>query len=196
MGGPVGDAALDTLFRGAHTAYAWTDRAVDASVLRALYDLVKLGPTSANCSPARFAFCATPAARERLAACASENNAPRIRTAPVTVVIGMDMAFHERLPQLFPFADARSWFAGDDAKIAETAMRNSALQGAYLIVAARALGLDAGPMSGFDKAAVDAAFWAGTTIETNFLCSLGYGDPASFNPRAPKLSFEEAAAVL
>lgn len=196
MAEPVDDATLDTLFRGAHTAYAWTDRVVGVEMLHALYDLVKLGPTSANSSPARFAFCTTPAARERLAACASANNAPRIHAAPVTVVIGMDLAFHDRLPQLFPFADARSWFAGDDAKIAETAMRNSALQGAYLIVAARALGLDAGAMSGFDKAAVDAAFWAGTTIETNFICALGYGDPASFNPRAPKLSFEDAAAVL
>ena len=195
MAGRLDDAALDTLFRHAHTAYKWTDRPVAEATLRELYDLVKLGPTSANSSPARLIFCTGDEAKAKLAAAASANNRPRILAAPVTVIIGHDRAFFERLPELFPFADARSWFAGNDALAAETAFRNGALQGAYLILAARALGLDAGPMSGFDKAAVDAAFWAGTTVETNFICSLGYADPAGNNPRAPKLAFEDAAAI-
>jgi len=196
MGTALDAAALGTLFTEAHTAYGWTDKAVGEDLLHALYDLVKDGPTSANSSPARFAFCTTPEARERLAACVSENNAPRVRAAPVTVVIGMDKLFYDRLPELFPFADARSWFANDTVVAASTAMRNSSLQGAYLILAARALGLDAGPMSGFDTAAVDAAFWAGTSVETNFICSLGYADPALNNPRPPKLAFEDAAQIL
>lgn len=196
MGTPLDAAALGTLLTEAHTGYGWTDRPVGEDLLRALYDLVKMGPTSANCSPARFAFCTSTEARERLAGCAAENNRPRIRAAPVTVVIGMDMAFYDRLPELFPFADARSWFANDARVAAQTAFRNSSLQGGYLILAARALGLDAGPMSGFDKAAVDAAFWADTTVETNFICSLGYADHALDNPRPPKLSFEDAAQIL
>ncbi|QXQ06057.1 malonic semialdehyde reductase [Sphingosinicellaceae bacterium] len=196
MAHPIGDAALDTLFRQAHTAYKWTDRPVPEATLRELYDLVKLGPTSANASPARLIFCTSDDARGRLAAHVSANNRPRVLAAPVTVIIGHDMEFHERLPELFPFADARSWFAGNDALIAETAMRNGSLQGAYLILAARALGLDTGPMSGFDIPAVDADFWAGTTVRTNFICSLGYGDPAGNNPRAPKLAFEDAAQIL
>ena len=196
MGTPLDDAGLDTLFRNAHTAYGWTDTPVTEVELRNLYDLVKLGPTSANASPARFAFCTTPEARERLAACVSANNAPRVRAAPVTVVIGMDMAFPDRLPELFPFADARAWFAGNDALIAETALRNASLQGAYLILAARALGLDAGPMSGFDKGSVDAAFWAGTSVQTDFICSIGHADVTKNNPRAPKLAFEDAAQIL
>ncbi len=191
----VDSAALDTLFRGAHTAYKWTDRAVSPDTLRALYDLVKLGPTSANCSPARFIFC-TGETRARLATHVSANNQPRVLAAPVTVVIGMDLDFAERLPFLFPFADARAWFAGNEQLTRDTALRNASLQGAYLIVAARALGLDCGPMSGFDKAAVDAEFWAGTKVETDFICSLGYADHSGDNPRAPKLAFEDAATIL
>lgn len=196
MSTPLDTTALATLFADAHTAYAWTDRAVEPALLHALYDVIKDGPTSANSSPARYAFCTSTEARERLAACVSENNAARVRAAPVTVVIGMDMLFYDHLPELFPFADARSWFANDPALAATTALRNSSLQGAYLILAARALGLDAGPMSGFDKDAVDAAFWAGTTVETNFICSLGYADHAHDNPRPPKLAFEDAAQIL
>lgn len=196
MAATVDATALATLFADAHTAYGWTDRPVEPALLHTLYDLVKVGPTSANSSPARFAFCTSVAARERLAACVSANNAPRVRAAPVTVVIGMDMLFYDRLPELFPYAEARSWFAHDPVVAIATALRNSSLQGAYLIVAARALGLDAGPMSGFDKDAVDAAFWAGTTVETNFLCSLGYADHALDNPRPPKLGFEDAAQIL
>ena len=196
MAGRIADSALDTLFRAAHTAYRWTDRPVDEAVLRELYELVKLGPTSANSSPARFLFVTGSEAKATLAAAASENNRPRVLAAPVTVIIGNDHAFPDRLPELFPFADARSWFAGNDALIAETAMRNGSLQGGYLILAARALGLDAGPMSGFDAAAVDAAFWAGTRVRTNFICGLGHADPAGNNPRAPKLAFEDAARFL
>lgn len=195
MADRLDDAALDTLFRAAHTAYKWTDRQVSEATLRELYDLVKVGPTSANSSPARFLF-VTGEQRSRLAAHVSENNRPRVLAAPVTAIIGMDMEFHEKLPQLFPFADARSWFAGNAALIEETAFRNASLQGAYLILAARALGLDAGPMSGFDKPAVDAEFWAGTPVRTDFICSLGYADPAGNNPRAPKLAFEDAAQIL
>jgi len=156
---------------------------------------VKLGPTSANCSPARFVFC-TGDARARLAPHVSANNRPRVLAAPVTVVIGMDLDFAEKLPFLFPFADAKAWFTGNEQLIRETAFRNTSLQGAYLIIAARALGLDCGPMSGFDKAAVDAEFWAGRKVETDFICSLGYADHAADNPRAPKLAFEDAATIL
>lgn len=195
MAEPLDAAALDTLFREAHTAYKWTDRPVTEATLRELYDLVKFGPTSANSSPARFVF-VTGDYRERLAAHVSENNRPRVLAAPVTVVIGMDLKFYDRLPELFPFADARSWFAHDKAVADATAFRNTSLQGAYLILAARALGLDAGPKSGFDKAAVDAEYWAGTTVETDFICSLGYADHSGDNPRAPKLAFEDAAQIL
>lgn len=191
----IDDAALDRLFRQAHTAYKWTARPVGEDTLRALYDLVKLGPTSANSSPARFIF-ATGAARERVAAHVSESNRPRVLAAPVTVVIGYDLEFGEKLPFLFPFADARAWFAGNEKLTHDTAFRNASLQGAYLIIAARALGLDAGPMSGFDAPAMDAEFWSGTAVRTDFICSLGYADHSADNPRAPKLAFEDAAQIL
>ncbi len=190
------DAALDTLFRDARTHYGWADTPVTPADLEALYDLVKMGPTSANCSPARFVFATSPAARERLAALSSGNNAEKIRQAPVTAIIGFDMAFADQLPRLFPHTDARSWFEGKPELTRETAFRNSSLQGAYFILAARALGWDTGPMSGFDKAGVDAAFWSGTTVETNFICSLGRGTDKGLHPRQPRLSFEEAATIL
>lgn len=189
------DSALDTLFRTARTYYSWADTPVGDDDLRRLYDLAALGPTSANASPARFVFCRSVAAREQLAACVSAANAPKVREAPVTVIIGMDLEFHEKLPHLFPHADARSWFAGNDAAIRETTFRNSSLQGAYLMLAARAMGLDCGPMSGFDRAAVDAAFFAGTTVETNFLCSIGHGTADKLFPRLPRLPFDEAARL-
>jgi len=189
-------AGLDALFRTARTYYSWADTPVDDEDLRRLYDLAALGPTSANGSPARFVFCRSRDARDRLAACASADNAAKVRSAPVTVIIGMDLDWHERLPKLFPHADARAWFAGKTAAIHETALRNSSLQGAYLIMAARALGFDCGPLSGFDKAAVDAAFFAGTRIETNFLCSLGHGTADALFPRLPRLGFDEAAQLV
>lgn len=191
----VEDQALATLFTDARTQNAWLPTEVSDDTLRQLYDLVKFGPTSANSSPARFIFCKSEAARAKLAACAGEKNGPKVLQAPVTVIIGMDMAFHEQLPKLFPHTDARSWFAGNDELIASTAFRNSSLQGGYLILAARALGLDCGPMSGFDKAQVDAAFWAGTRVETNFICSIGHGSGEMLFPRSPRLSFEEACRI-
>ena len=190
------DTALDRLFRTARTYYSWDETPITDADIRALYDLVILGPTSANCEPARFVFCRTPEARERLAACASANNADKIRAAPVTAIIGMDMEFYEKLPVLFPPADARSWFVGSEAAIRETAMRNSSLQGAYLITAARALGFDTGPMSGFDKAKVDAEFFAGTKVEANFICSIGVGTTEKLFPRLPRLSFEDATTLI
>ncbi len=194
---PALDAtALDTLFLEARTRYAWAPTPVDDATLHTLYDLVKMGPTSANCSPARFLFVRTDEARERLAARVSSSNAPKVRSAPVTAIIGYDTRFYDRLPELFPHADARSWFAHSPAVAQETAFRNSSLQAGYFILAARSLGLDAGPMSGFDKAGVDAEFWAGTTVETNLICSIGHGTDEGVFPRLPRLAFDEVARIL
>lgn len=192
----VDAAALDLLFRNARTQNDWTDKAVTVQQLQTIYDLLKMGPTAANSSPARFIFCTSEDARNRLAAICSATNGEKVRQAPVTVIIGMDMEFHERLPELFPHTDARSWFVGKDAMIRESAMRNSSLQGAWLITAARAIGLDAGPMSGFNKEAVDKEFWAGTKVETNFICSLGYGSGEKVFARSPRLAFEDACRIL
>ena len=182
----------DQLFTHARTQNGYLDQAVPDSTVLALYELLKWGPTSANSSPARFVFVRSPDAKARLAACVSPANQPKVMSAPVTAIVGMDMAFYEQLPQLFPHTDARAWFVGNTALIESTAMRNSSLQGAYLMMAARALGLGCGPMSGMDTAKVDAAFWAGTTVKTNFICTLGHGDPAKVLPRSPRLSFEQA----
>jgi 3-hydroxypropanoate dehydrogenase len=188
--------STEQLFTQARTQNGFKPSAVSDEQLRALYELLKWGPTSANCSPARFQFVRSAQAKEKLLACVSPANAPKIEQAPVTAIIGMDMAFHDKLPQLFPHTDARAWFAGNDAKIAETAFRNSSLQGGYFIIAARALGLGCGPMSGFDAAKLDAAFWSGTTVKTNFICTLGEGDPAKVMARSPRLSFEEACTFV
>ena len=184
------------LFTDARTQNGYLDVPVPDSQLRALYDLLKFGPTAANACPARFKFVRSAEAKAQLAACAALSNVAKIGQAPVTVIVGMDMAFYEQLPKLFPHADARAWFVGKDAAIQETAMRNGSLQGGYMILAARALGLDCGPMSGFDAAKVDAAFWAGTPVKTNFLCTLGTGDPAKLFPRSPRLSFDEACSLV
>lgn len=186
----------ETLFTQARTQTGFLDKPVSEATLRALYDLLKWGPTSANCSPARFLFVQSAQAKQRLMACMDADNVRKVREAPVTVVIGMDLAFYEYLPTLFPHTDARSWFEGKPEKIMETAFRNSTLQGAYLIVAARAVGLDCGPMSGFDSARVDAEFWSGTSVRSNFVCCLGQGDPARVFPRNPRLSFEQACQLL
>jgi 3-hydroxypropanoate dehydrogenase len=156
---------------------------------------MKWGPTSANTSPARIIFVKTPEAKARLLECMNPGNVEKTRSAPVTAIVGMDMAFYEQLPRLLPHADAKSWFEGKPALIEGTAFRNSSLQGGYLIIAARALGLDCGPMSGFDAARLDAAFWAGTTVKTNFVCNLGHGDPAKVFPRSPRLAFDEACRI-
>jgi len=185
----------EQLFTQARSHNAWLAQPVGDATLQALYELVKWGPTSANCSPARLVFAKSDEAKARLATCMSQGNRHKVEQAPVTVVIGMDLAFVDTLPQLFPHVDARPWFAGDAPKIAETAFRNSSLQGGYLILAARALGLDCGPMSGFDAGRVDAEFWAGTAVKTNFVCSLGHGDPKGLFARSPRLSFDQACRI-
>jgi|TARA_R100000501_G_scaffold17834_1_gene34207 nitroreductase len=191
----LSDRDLDLIFREARTYNAWSDKPVSKVELHAIYELMRMGPTSANSSPARLVFCQSEESREKLAQCASEGNQEKIRSAPVTVIIGEDMEFYEKLPQLFPHADAKSWFTGSPELIEETAFRNSSLQGAYLIIAARALGLDCGPMSGFDKDKVKQAFFEGTTIRPNFLCSLGHGTTENLFPRSPRLSFNEACEI-
>ena len=183
------------LFTEARTQNGYLDQPVPDAQLRALYDLLKFGPTAANSCPARFVFVRSPEAKARLLDCVSPGNVAKIQQAPVTVIVGMDLAFHDKLPQLFPHVDARAWFAGKDALIQESAFRNSSLQGGYMIIAARALGLDCGPMSGFDKAKLDAAFFAGTAVKSNFICTLGRGDPSKVFERNPRLSFEEACTL-
>jgi 3-hydroxypropanoate dehydrogenase len=191
----LGDAALDQLFREARTHYDWQTEPLPETLLHELFALLKLGPTSANCSPARFIFCVSDEAREKLAACVSDGNKAKVRQAPATVIVGMDLDFVDHLPRLFPHTDAASWFRGNDALIRETAFRNSTLQGAWLIMAARSLGLDTGPMSGFDKEKVDRAFWADTRIETNFICSIGHRTGENLYPRAPRFAFGEVCAI-
>ncbi len=185
----------ERLFTEARTQNGYLPTPVPDETLTALYDLLKWGPTAANSGPARFVFVRSASARERLLACMSPGNQAKVREAPVTVIIGMDLAFHDQLPRLFPHTDARSWFADKPALIESTALRNSSLQGAYLMLAARALGLDCGPMSGFEGPALDAAFWAGSAVRTNFVCTLGHGDPAKVMPRSPRLAFEEACRL-
>jgi 3-hydroxypropanoate dehydrogenase len=190
------DACLDQIFGEARTHNAWLDNDVPDALLHELIDLVKLGPTSANCSPARFVFVKSREAKDRLKPLLSEGNREKTMKAPVCAIIGYDLDFYEYLPKLFPHTDARSWFAGKPEKILDTAFRNGTLQGAYLIMAARALGLDCGPMSGFDNKGVDREFFAGTNIKSNFLCSLGYGDESQLFPRSPRFDFDEMARII
>ncbi len=196
MAQPLNDAALDQLFRTARTYNGYLDKAVTTEQLDAIWELMKYGPTSANCLPARLIWCVSQEAKEKLAALTMPSNGEKILSAPVSVIIGMDMEFYEQLPELFPHADARSWFAGNDAMIHSTAFRNSTLQGAYFMLAARALGLDTGPMSGFSNDAVDAAFFAGTKVKSNFISTLGYGDPASIFDRSPRPGFDRFNTVV
>ncbi|MGF6641094.1 malonic semialdehyde reductase [Paraburkholderia sp. MM6662-R1] len=192
----LSDQALAQLFRDARTHNGWQNKPIDDAVLRELMELVLLGPTSANSSPGRFVFVRTPKGKEKLRPALSAGNLEKTMAAPVTVIVAMDMAFYKYLPKLFPHADARSWFVGNERLIADTAFRNSTLQGGYLILAARALGLDTGPMSGFDQAKVDEAFFAGTTLKSNFLINLGHGDPSKLFARSPRFSFDEAARIV
>ena len=185
----------EQLFDNARTHNGFKAEPIPEATLHRLYDLLKWGPTSANCSPARFIFVTSPQAKDKLLPAMSAGNQDKTRQAPVTVIVGMDMAFYEKLPQLFPHADAKPWFAGNQPMIDATAFRNSSLQGGYLILAARALGLDCGPMSGFDAAKVDAAFWAGTTVKTNFIVNLGHGDASKLFGRSPRLTFDEACRI-
>ena len=190
------ERCLDQIFHSARTHNKWLDRDVPDALLHQLVDLLKLGPTSANCSPGRFLFVKSREAKERLKPHLSEGNRDKTMKAPVCAIIGYDLDFYEHLPKLFPHTDARSWFAGNDAKIFDNAFRNGTLQGAYLIIAARALGLDCGPMSGFDNKGVDRDFFAGTNIRSNFLCNLGYGDASVLFPRSPRFDFDEMARII
>jgi 3-hydroxypropanoate dehydrogenase len=192
----INDEALDTIFREARTHNKWQNKPVSPALLMAIYDLMRWGPTSANMSPARIVFVVSGAAKERLKPFVSEGNREKTMSAPVTAILGYDVAFAERLPKLFPHApDAKNWFK-DPAAAEAHAFRNGSLQGAYFIIAARAVGLDCGPMSGFDNAGVDRQFFSGSTVRSNFLCNVGYGDPSGLFPRSPRLSFDEACKIL
>lgn len=189
-------AAARLLFYSARSLKAWQKRPVGEATLRELYDLLKWGPTANNCSPARLVFVHSAAARARLLPCLGAGNVAKVAAAPVTVIVGMDMVFYDRLPVLFPHSDARAAYVGNAPLAESAALRNSSLQGAYLIMAARLLGLDAGPMSGFDAAKVDAAFFPGTSVRSNFLCNVGYGDKIGLQPRGPRLEFSEACSIV
>lgn len=192
----IDDAALHALFDDARTHNKWDGRAVTDDELRAVFDTLKMAPTSANCSPARFVFVRTPEAKERLKPALSPGNVEKTMTAPVTVIVAYDPRFYDYLPKLFPHADAKSWFSGNPDLAAATAYRNATLQGAYLILAARAHGLDCGPMSGFDNAKVDAAFLADRGWKSDFLVNLGHGDATSLFPRSPRFGFDEACLLV
>ena len=187
---------LDQLFLKARTHWAWRPESVPLDLLKEVYNVARFGPTSANSSPARFVFLTTPQAKERLRPALSPTNVEKTMTAPVTVIVAWDTEFHEKLPQLFPARDMRSIFVGNAALIHETAFRNGTLQGAYFMIAARTLGLDCGPMSGFDQQKVNAEFFPDGKWKANFLCNIGYGDPSKLFPRNPRLSFDEACRVL
>ncbi len=192
----LGGDALKIIFTDARTHTHWKNEPVGDDILKAAYDLAKMGPTSANCSPMRIHFVKSQAAKEKLKLCLQEGNVEKTMKAPATAIIAMDMEFYEQLPKLFPQAPARSWFAGNPVAIEETAFRNGSLGGAYFILAARAVGLDCGPMSGFDRKKCDELFFAGTKIKSNFLCNLGHGDSTKLYPRNPRLSFEEACRII
>jgi 3-hydroxypropanoate dehydrogenase len=190
-------SALDQIFLSARTQNGFLEQPVEDAQLRRIYELLRWGPTSMNCSPARFAFLRTPAAKERLRPALLPGNVDKTMKAPVTVIVATDQAFFEKMPQLFPHhPDAANWFKSNPGLAESTALRNGTLQGAYLIMAARALGLDCGPMSGFDHAKIDAEFFAGTNVRSNFLCNVGHGDATKLFPRSPRLSFEEACELL
>jgi 3-hydroxypropanoate dehydrogenase len=193
----LNEEGRDLLFRKARTHSHWLPRPVDDAVLREAYDLARMGPTSANMCPLRIVFVKSREAKEKLKPCLDAGNVDKTMAAPVTAIIGMDVHFYEKLPRLFPHADARAWFKDLPEGVLEyIALRNSSLQGAYFMLAARAVGLDCGPMSGFDNAKVDAAFFAGTTVKSNFLCNLAYGDASKLHPRNPRLDFEEACKLV
>ncbi|MBM3468412.1 MAG: malonic semialdehyde reductase [Alphaproteobacteria bacterium] len=187
---------LDDVFLKARTHSAWQDKPVEDSILREIYDLAKMGPTSANCCPIHIAFIKSKEAKEKLKPCLDAGNVTKTMLAPVTAIIAYNLEFYEQLPKLFPHADARSWFVGKALHIQTTAFRNGTLQGAYFMLAARALGLDCGPMSGFNNEAVDKAFFENTQFKSNFLCNLGYGDSSKLYPRAPRLTFDEVCEIL
>jgi nitroreductase len=192
----LSEEALGQILTEARTHNGWLPEPVNDNLLVQIYSLMKWGPTSANCCPARIVFVKSTEAKAILLPCMAEGNVEKTKAAPVTAIIAQDMEFYEKLPKLFPFADARSWFAGNKPFIESTAFRNSSLQGAYFIIAARSVGLDCGPMSGFDNAKVDAAFFEGTSWKSNFVCNLGHGDASKLRPRAPRLEFNEACKIV
>ena len=197
MPSPLDQSALDQLFLAARTHNAWQSRPVPDELLHRLYNTFRMGPTSANCCPARIVFVKSREAKEKLQPALAEGNRAKSIAAPITAIIGYDMKFYEKMEQLFPHVQGvRSWFDKDEQTAFTAAFRNGTLQGAYLIVAARALGLDCGPMSGFDNAMVDQLFFSGTAVKSNFLCNLGYGDPAGVYPRNPRLEFNEACSIV
>ena len=196
MSGSLDTNALDQLFYKARTHNAWLPKEVPDTLLHQLVDLMKMGPTSANCSPARIVFLRSPEAKARLKPYLDDGNVDKTMKAPVTAIIATDHLFYEHLPRLFPHADAKSWFAGKRDFADITAFRNSSLQGGYFIMAARAAGLDCGPMSGFKNAGVDHEFFAGSEVKSNFLCNLGYGDPSVLQPRSPRFGFDEIAQII
>lgn len=197
MPSPLDQTALDQLFLEAHTHNAWQQRPVPDELLQRLYNTLRMGPTSANCCPARIVFVKSREAKEKLMPALAEGNRAKSMAAPVTAIIGYDMKFYEKMGQLFPHApDARGWFDKDEQTTFTAAFRNGTLQGGYLIIAARVLGLDCGPMSGFDNALMDQLFFAGTAVKSNFICNLGYGDPSGVRPRGPRLAFDEACSIV
>lgn len=197
MGQPLSQEAIDTIFLEARTQNAFTDKPVPDATLEALYDLYKWGPTSANCEPMRVLFVRSDEGKARLLPHLMEGNQAKTKQAPVTAVIGFDTLFYKRLPELFPHdLTAETWFAGEEKTGNTTAFRNGTLQGAYLMIAARSLGLDCGPMSGFDNAGVDAEFWPDGQVKSNFICNLGYGDASALFDRSPRLPFNEACTLL
>lgn len=194
---PVLDnASRDLLFREARSQNGWLDKPVDDATLREAFELARMGPTSANCSPMRIIFVRSGAAKEKLMTCLSSGNQEKTKSAPVTAVIANDYEFYEHFSFLFPHDDARSWFTGNQTLIDMTAMRNGSLQGAYFLLACRSVGLDCGPMSGFENDKVDELFFAGTKIRSNFLCNLGYGDPSALFARSPRFAFDEVCTLL
>jgi 3-hydroxypropanoate dehydrogenase len=188
--------ALEQLFLSARTHNAWQPREVSDDLLHQLIDLMKMAPTSANCSPARITFVKSPEAKARLKPHLMEGNVEKTMQAPVTAIIATDYRFYDHLPKLFPHTDAKSWFTGDKEFADLSAFRNGTLQGGYFILAARSIGLDCGPMSGFNNAAVDQEFFSGSEVKSNFLCNLGYGDPAGLHPRSPRFAFDEMARII
>lgn len=193
----IDDHALDQIFRTARSFNGWLDRPLSDGMLQEIYDIAKFGPTSANACPARFVFLRTQEAKERLKPHLIPDNVEKVMTAPAVAIVAYDLAFYDKIPELFPHnPGAKSWFEGNGPLIQETAFRNGSLQGAYLMIAARACGIDCGPMSGFDRAGVDQEFFKGTSWASNFLCGLGYGDPTSIFPRSPRLDFADACTII
>ena len=196
MNSKLDENALKQLFLEARSHDVWLNKPVTDKVIDEIYDILKMGPTSANACPARFIFVKSEDAKLKLKDCLAEGNIEKSMTAPVVAIVGMDMEFYEQLPKLFPHTDARSWYVGNDEKILETAFRNSTLQGAYLIMAIRSRGLDAGPMSGFDSEKLDTAFFPDARVKSNFICAFGYGDKNKLHPRGPRLEFSEACKIV